>query len=327
VRTAGRDIAALPHRRDKTETGTVRPPNIKIKQGAEKATALVNSNTETNSATLQQPPITSTVIADSTAPLSSSEIIDSLPATPQDTANAPKPKAKKRKVIEAGVVVNFGSSGVTTSFLDGFGEKALSDYVSVPVQNNAGGGAPLPPSPIQRGLYYALGIAANYELGAKGTISAGLQYQRLNTEIQVGTVGDSALSYLRMGTAYFNNDGRRTSYTNAFHFLTLPLSYRHQLHKKAPVHLAVGLSLSRLLSTNALHYNPSGNIYYGDSSSMKKTTAGVFTSLTYELNLKKGTRLGFGPQFQYSLTPTSKSSATKPQHLYTFGLTSTLTFK
>jgi hypothetical protein len=91
--------------------------------------------------------------------------------------------------------------------------------------------------------------------------------------------------------------------------------------------LSAGATFSRLLSTTALLYSPNNNIYYRDSSAMKKNAAGLFTSVTYDLHCKKGIRIEVGPLFQYHLTSTSRAVGTKPQHLYTLGLKSAFKFK
>lgn len=254
---------------------------------------------------------------------------DTLSAASDSAIQVPKPKTEKKKTFEVGLVIAFGSSGVTTGLLDGLGEKAMSDFNSVPIQNSSGGVPPAPPSKIRRGVSYALGVTINYKVSRRASFSAGLQYQQMNTEIHVGARGDSSLPDLSTGTTYFDNrnNSPRRKYTNAFHFLTLPVSYQYQLHKRLPLYFSAGATLSRLLSTNALHYSPNNNVYYSDSSAMKMNAAGLFTSLTYDLNFKKGFRVEVGPLFQYHLTSTSRAVGTKPQHLYTLGLKSTFKFK
>ena len=262
-------------------------------------------------------------IADTIATVEKGPAVDTLSAASDSVIQVPKPKKEKKKTFEVGLVIAFGSSGVTTSMLDGFGAQPMSDFYSGPLQNSSGGISPAPPSRIRRGPFYAAGVTTKYLISSRASFSAGLQYQQMNTRINVGARGDSSLTGL--GTTYFDNriNSPRREYTNAFHFLSLPVSYQYQLHKRLPLYLSAGATFSRLLSTNALHYSANNNVYYRDSSAMKKNAAGLFTSLTYGLRFKKGFRIEVGPQFQYHLTSTSRAAGTKPQHLYTLGLKST----
>jgi hypothetical protein len=254
-------------------------------------------------------------------------IEDSVAALADSTLLLPSQKKGQKKKIQVGVVFNFGSSGITTGLLDGFGAKALSDFSSGPLQNNSGGVPPLPPSAIRSGRYFTIGFSADYSIHKRLSASTGLQFQRLTTKLTVGSPGDSSNLAYRSGPTYYNNDSMQGSYTNAYHFVSLPIALRYQLHKKTPLFLSGGLIFSRLLSTNALHYSSDNNIYYRDSILIKKNAAGFVAALGYTLRLGKVLSLEVGPHFQYNLTPASKVVGVKPQHLYTVGIGSSLKFK
>jgi hypothetical protein len=106
----------------------------------------------------------------------------------------------------------------------------------------------------------------------------------------------------------------------------LPVSYQYQLLKNIPLQINTGISISQLVSSNALHYNSSSNIYYKDNSRLNKTQLAFFTGLTYKLWKQKGFFLGVGPQLNYNLTPLQKNSNSKKQHLFSMGLNTQVNF-
>ncbi|MDQ3683551.1 MAG: hypothetical protein M3352_10855 [Bacteroidota bacterium] len=249
-----------------------------------------------------------------------------------DTANASeqidaqKPPNQKNKKLQFGATAQIGYSGITTGLFDGFGQKSLQDFASYsPIQNQAGGGINLPPSSIKRDISYSLGFNARKKLSSRSAISSGLQYQYYSTRVNVGTKADSTNNFSR-AVSYYRNDNQSKDYTNQFYFITLPFSYDYQLFKKLPLHIGAGLQLSQLISSNALHYNSTANIYYKDNSLLNKTHVGLFIDLNYKLWRQKKFSLDLGPQFNYSLTPLQKNSGSKKQHLFSIGINTQVNF-
>jgi hypothetical protein len=249
--------------------------------------------------------------------------------TPEQTEKQ-KPQNQKTKKLQFVAIVGIGYSGITSGLFDGFGQKSLQDFAGPSsLQSGPGGGTNLPPSNIKRGLAYSVGFGARKKLKSRSTISTGMQYQYFSTKINVGTMGarDSTLTNVsRDAINYYRNDNQLQHYTNQFHFIVLPFSYDYQLFKKIPVHIGVGLSLSQLISSNALHYNSTANIYYKDNSLLNKTQARLFTNLAYKLLREKKFTLDVGPQMNYGLTPLQKNSNSKKQHLFSIGINTQLNF-
>jgi hypothetical protein len=242
---------------------------------------------------------------------------------PTDTNKEQKKKAKN---LEFGAFAQIGFSGITTGLFDGFGEKS-GDLFSSPVQSGSGGQPPLPPSIIKRNLFYSVGFSARKKWGARSAFSTGLHYQYFSTAINVGTRTDSSFGTVsRNASSYYRNDNQLNDYTNQYHFITLPISYEYQLLKRLPLHLTAGVRLSRLIYSNALHYDSAANIYYQDNSLLNKNVAGLFTSLAYRLRSQKNFSLEVGPQFNYGLTPIQKTGASKKQHLYSVGISTQINF-
>ena len=253
------------------------------------------------------------------------KLIDTTTASEQ--MDLQKQPNKKNTKLQFGAIVQIGFSGIASGLFNGFGQKSLADFVnSNSLQSGSGSAANLPPSNIKRGFSYSLGFSTRKEISSRSAISSGLQYQYYSTRIKVGTkTRDSANSFSRNAISY-RNDNQSQHYTNQFHFITLPLYYEYQLFKKLPLHLGGGLHLSQLISSNALHYNSTANIYYRDNSLLNKTQAGLFTRLTYKLWKQKKFSLDLGPQFNYSLTPLQKNSNAKKQHLFFMGLNTQVSF-
>ncbi len=244
--------------------------------------------------------------------------------------NEQKPPNKKNRKLQVGAIVQVGYSGITSGLFDGFGQKSSRDFApSSPLQSGPGGGVNLPPSNIKRSLAFSLGFSIRKKTSNRSSISSGLQYQYASTEINIGTRAsrDSMFTSISRNTiSYYRNDNQSKPYTNQFHFITIPISFQYQLFKKLPLHLGAGLSLSQLISSNALHYNSSANIYYKDNSLLNKTQAGLFTSLKYKFLSKKKISLDIGPQINYNMTPLLKNGSSKKQHLYFIGLNTQVNF-
>ncbi len=260
------------------------------------------------------------------------EIESQIKEKPIDTAeaseqmDAQKLQVKKANKLQFGVTAQVGFSGITSGLFDGFGGKSLAEFSS-PIQNGSGGGTVLSPSTIKHDLFYSVGFTISKGIKTRSIITTGLQYQYYSTGINVGTKTDSVLSNSsRADFSYYRNDTRSNDYTNRFHFITLPVSYQYQIIKKLPLQIGAGISISQLLSSNALHYNSSGNLYYKDNSRLNKTQVAFFTGATYKLWKQRNFSLDVGPQLNYNLTPLQKNSNLNKQHLFSMGLNTQVNF-
>ncbi len=111
------------------------------------------------------------------------------------------------------------------------------------------------------------------------------------------------------------------SYTNSYHFIELPVTADFQLNKslKLPVFWEAGLSVSYLLSSNALHFDPNGNLYYQNAELFNKFQLNGATAIMIGFPINKS-ELQLGPQLQYGLSGLLKSGSGNPQHLFYTGL-------
>lgn len=242
-----------------------------------------------------------------------------------------------------------GSAGISNlndgSFFDGIidgisGEKALVADVSPNVMNSA----PSPtaiihkPSPIEKGFSFSVGAFVQKNLSKRFSISTGLQYSYYSTNIRVGNRVDSSASLqlqnafgaLNVSQYYRSAPVPATrEFTNRFHFIELPVSIYFQLNKgnRLPVFWNAGLSLSYLVSTNALHFDSQTGVYYKDNDLFNKLQANLSTGLSVSLWNKSKMPIHVGPQLQYGLTNLMKQEVSSGKHLFYFGLNTKIFLK
>jgi hypothetical protein len=83
------------------------------------------------------------------------------------------------------------------------------------------------------------------------------------------------------------------------------------------LHLHAGLSVQQLISTNALLFNQSSQIYYADKKAFNKTQLFSSFALSYAVFNGPKTSLLVGPQLQYGISDLEKNTSGK--HLFSLG--------
>jgi hypothetical protein len=172
-------------------------------------------------------------------------------------------------------------------------------------------------SSVEKGNHFAFGIGLHRAITARLQFSTGLQYNYGTTRQNVGDkVMDSVLTS-GADRNYFYKSGSSNRYTNKYHFIELPVGIDLQLLRDLPLELHAGFSVTRLIGSNALHYNESSDAYYVNNDRLRKTGISWFTGLSYGLIENK---LKFGPHIQYSFFPLQRESDNKKTYLLTAGL-------
>ncbi len=180
-------------------------------------------------------------------------------------------------------------------------------------------------SEVSAGFSFGAGVFVNRDLSKRFSVSGGLGYRYYSTKIKTGTyVGNTNLLSLSGGFSSVNSfytNGNTNAYTNQYHFIELPVTLNFQLNKskQRPVIWEAGLSLSYLLSTNALYYDPSHNVYFENDDLMNRTQLNGITAIMVGFPLGKST-LQLGPELQYGFTGLLKNSSGNPGHLIYYGL-------
>jgi hypothetical protein len=182
------------------------------------------------------------------------------------------------------------------------------------------------PSAVEAGFSFSLGGFLNRSFSKRISVSAGLGYHYYSTKTHTGTyVNSPTYFYLSYGAldrtnAYYAN-GKEHAFTNQYHFIELPVTMELKLNKsdRLPIIWEAGFSLSYLLSSDALSYDPVSNIYYKSSRYMNKLQFNGITAIMVGMPVGKSA-LQIGPQLQYGFTGLLKSSYGNPGHLIFYGL-------
>ena len=243
------------------------------------------------------------------------------------TSPQPLPKQNNGKWRLA-VLAGGGLSGLADGLAVLSQEKMMADALG-----STGSGFPTAPAvapqpvttSITNGFSFSIGGAAIKQLSGRFQLSAGLEYRFLSNKMQVG---DDSAGYVRVysqslfqGTP--NYQGAPNSYTNHYHFISLPVDIAFQPLKKLPLNISAGLSLQQLISTDALVYNSLYKAYEKNKSAFTQTQLFSQLGLDYSIDLKKH-QLSLGPQLNYGLSKLLKNGEDK--HLFSFGLRTAFIF-
>lgn len=200
------------------------------------------------------------------------------------------------------------------------------------------------PATLKMGKAWSAGGFAQKKISKRVSLSAGLQYSVFSVKTQVGQYLEDPISvsnanYDQVISGYYQ--GRVSSmtvnqnfftaspglpttqdYTNKYHFIELPLKihWRVTNEEQLPIIVDGGLSISHLLSTNALHYDGTNDVYYKDFSYFNKTQAGITAGVNLELFSESNHPVWIGPTIKYQLSNLLKSDLSGGQHLWQFGV-------
>ena len=128
-------------------------------------------------------------------------------------------------------------------------------------------------------------------------------------------------SYFAYNNAVYRA-GNTNQYKNHFHFIELPvmLRFKFGMQSKIPVYLNTGLSIARLVGSNALQYNPLSGSYYIDNAIFNKTLVNVSAGLLFSLSGNANNPFLIGPEINFSLNKMAGSGLYKDRHYSYFGI-------
>jgi Outer membrane protein beta-barrel domain len=250
---------------------------------------------------------------------------DSVSDKKSDKDKNQKVKSSSWKIGFAG---NAGFSNISQSLFKGvYGSNFSNNPGSV---TGAPTGVPAAgtPSKFNAGFSFGLGVFVERRLSKRISFSAGIYYHYYSAKIRTGDFADSsAFVYSAPASGqgsvvngYYRN-GDSHEYTNNYHFVELPVNLNLQLNKspRTPVIWEAGMSLSYLVGSNALHFDPYGNVYFENNQLINKTQLNGVTAIMVGFHLNHN-ELQLGPQLQYGLTGLLKSGESYSQHLFYYGL-------
>lgn len=203
------------------------------------------------------------------------------------------------------------------------GAKSM-DFTAAP-SSGPGGTVNYPPSEVEKGFSFSVGAELKKQLTKRTSFSTGLHYNYYNNSIQVGNkiARDTTISsysvreYFLNSNSNFGSNAALQSYTNRYHFLSIPFIMEWQLLKKHPLNLHTGLSLQYLLQTNGLIFDYTKQAYFHNKNALHHIQLFSDLGLSYSFPLKKSS-IAVGPELQYSLSRLEKNNS--DYHLYRFGL-------
>lgn len=174
-----------------------------------------------------------------------------------------------------------------------------------------GGVYVLPPSEVKPGAAFKAGAVIMKSVSRRFDISSGLFYSYTSDHIQVGkpisqSATASALSLnldVRNQTSYTNI--QKSNYTNKYHYIEIPVSVSYNFTRKwkIPVSWDAGVSVSRLMSTNALLYDVAwGGVYYDGRKDINKTQVNLSTGFSFRMGGSTNWQWNIGPKIYVSAT-------------------------
>jgi hypothetical protein len=225
------------------------------------------------------------------------------------------PVAKKSK-WEYGIDFSAGLSNL--------GNGLLKVDSSSPVYYNPSTNSLGTASDVKNGLSFSIGGTISKWIGAKWKIGIGLGYQYFSNSIRIGQKVDSAIfvnqSSVTISTVrgYYRPSGN-TPYHNQYHFISLPVTVNWQF---APQFSWENQAIySRLIATNALHFDASNGAYYKDREIFNDNQFLFATALKFGWDKNK---FQVGPQLQYAFTNLFNEGEGSIKHLTFLGIKSNM---
>ncbi|QEC42733.1 outer membrane beta-barrel protein [Pseudobacter ginsenosidimutans] len=201
------------------------------------------------------------------------------------------------------------------------------------------------PSELKSSIAWSAGGFVQKQLNKRISVSAGVQYSYFSMKTDVGQFMKSAISVSNanydqivsdyyQGRSALNVGGglaatsyprppQQQEYTNKYHFLEIPVKIHWRVtgdEASLPIIVDGGLSVAKLLSTNALHYDGNNDVYYKDYDYFNKIQAGITAGVNVELFSESKHPIWIGPTIKYQLSNLITSDLSNGQHLWSFGL-------
>ncbi|HUR12280.1 MAG TPA: hypothetical protein VM012_12970 [Flavitalea sp.] len=242
---------------------------------------------------------------------------------------------KPARKIQLGFIFQAGISRISDGgFLDFSQKSRVQDVASISYSQPLPMNAVIPkPSAIRGGLALTAGIFVKQPIGKMLSATAGINYSLMQTRIDVGhEVQSSSTVYnsgALMNVSDYYQSGADFSYRNKYHFIEIPVHLQAKLNrnKTIPLTLEAGMVLSRMIASNALHFDGASRVYYSDNSLINKTQVGFTGAFSIGLFEKSKHPLSVGPFVHYRVSNLMRREVHTFRHLYSFGLESRWTWK
>jgi Outer membrane protein beta-barrel domain len=238
-------------------------------------------------------------------------------------------QTKQRSAWKIGFNLSLGAAATQNGYLGIIGSgssdesKAFTTDPSQSTGGNAGGQVAYiahTPSKITTGTGLVLGLFLQKNISSKTNLLFGLNYKIYNSAMMIGKRVDSSSNFSLEN--FFYRSGNSYRYKNHFHFLELPVALRFKLGKqnKLPVYLNTGVSVARLVGSNALQFDTLSGSYYGHNALLNKTQVNISLGLLFSLFGRSTNPFLIGPDINISLNKMANSGLYKDRHYSYFGI-------
>lgn len=167
---------------------------------------------------------------------------------------------------------------------------------------------------------YGITLLADKKLSKRYGVGIALGYEAYHTKTSVGKRVDSILSsstftsVADQGFYYISTDS--IPYVNRFHFAQAMVSgyALYTLGRSLPLRWELGLGLSALLGSNALHYDNARGVLFTNRSLLRSLQWNLSTG--FEFGLGKQPFLFLGPQLTWFIQSPYTDQGSADQHLF-----------
>jgi hypothetical protein len=205
-------------------------------------------------------------------------------------------------------------------------------------------------SAIQPDFSASVGVFVQRTLSPRLKVSVGIEYSYMSVNTRVGKSFDSSIA-VNIGTnslkvvnkfyespgyidtvrgtyASFQGQGSGRVYYSQkqryrFHYIEIPVLLNWQINEGKglpPIVFEGGVSIGRLFSADALHYEGVKGVYYEDNSLLNKTQFNFVTGLSVGLLQKSKHPIWIGPDLRYSLNGLVKKEVSTGQYMWSTGI-------
>lgn len=142
--------------------------------------------------------------------------------------------------------------------------------------------------------------------------------------VNTGTRG-----YMYVSNYYTLDQDRPSEYRNRYHFIEVPLSLHTRINKseKLPLNWNVGVSVSRLLKSNSLHFDGTTGIYYKNDKLLNQTQVAATTGFSFTLFNKTKHPLWIGPSARYNISKILQRDISASKNFMSLGIETKLFIK
>lgn len=206
-------------------------------------------------------------------------------------------------------------------------DKAFADALQSSPGAGTGTGSTISytPSKLKAGLGFVAGAFVQKQISRKTNLLIGLNFKRYASSMMIGSRVDSAANFssnfYNLSRAYYRT-GAQKVYKNHFDFIELPLAFRLKLGKqhKLPVYLNTGVSVARLIGSNALQFDVATGAYYSNNDFFNKTHIDISAGVMFAMSAKAKNPLMAGPVLNFSLNKMADYGLYKNLHYSYLGL-------